>query len=99
MTESLTSATIQDRYAETDIAAYYESGLWQSASLFEIVSAQAAARPEKVFIFDSTTSYTYAQLRDQSLRLAAGLRRAGVGVGDRVVVQLLRDDIAKKLAG
>lgn len=88
MTESLTSASVRERYSEGDIAAYYEAGLWQSASLFEIASAQADVRPDKTFIFDSTTGYTYADLRDQSLRLAAGLRRAGIGRGDRVLVQL-----------
>lgn len=88
MTETLTSASIHDRYSESDIAAYYERGLWQSSSLFQIVAAQAEARPNKTFIFDSTTGYTYAQLREQALRLAVGLRRAGVGAGDRVVVQL-----------
>lgn len=88
MTESLTSASIRDRYTEDEITSYYDAGLWQTSSLFEIASAQADAGPDKTFIFDSSTGYTFAELRDRALRLAAGLRRAGVGRGDRVVVQL-----------
>jgi cyclohexanecarboxylate-CoA ligase len=52
------------------------------------VDIQAAQRPDKVFVTDATTSYTFSQLRDAARRLAAGLERLGIGKGDRVAVQL-----------
>lgn len=84
----LPTATVHDRYTSQEIETYYASGFWHDESLFDLVDAQAAARPDKVFIFDSTTELTYRDLRDQALRLALGLRRLGVGKGDRVAVQL-----------
>lgn len=41
-----------------------------------------------MFVSDATTSLTFAQLRDQAWRMAAGLARSGIASGDRVVVQL-----------
>ncbi|HET7399119.1 MAG TPA: AMP-binding protein [Intrasporangium sp.] len=82
------SASVSDRYTEEEVSGYYDAGYWRHESLYEDVVAQAEARPDKVFVFDSTTSYTYARLRDDALRLAAGLRRLGLERGDRVVVQL-----------
>ena len=82
------SATVSDRYSDDDVASFYESGYWRSESFFDDLVTQAEARPDKVFVFDSTTSYTYAELRDQTLRLAAGLRRLGIERGNRVVVHL-----------
>jgi cyclohexanecarboxylate-CoA ligase len=52
------------------------------------LEAQASLRPDKVFVTDSTTSYTFAGLREAASRLAAGLTRLGIGPGDRVAVQL-----------
>ena len=82
------SPTVTDRYSDEDVRSFYEAGYWRRESFYDDIVAQATARPDKVFAFDSTTSYTYAQLRDDALRLAAGLRRLGVQTGDRVVVQL-----------
>ncbi len=81
-------ATVADRYTEAQVKEYYDAGYWRHESFYEDVAAQAALRHDKVFIFDTTTSYTFAQLRDDALRLAAGLRRLGIDRGDRVVVQL-----------
>jgi cyclohexanecarboxylate-CoA ligase len=76
------------RYSETEIAEFYAGGYWHTSSLFEILEAQVAIAPDKRFVFDSSTSYTYRELRDTAVRLAAGLQRIGVSRGDRVVVQL-----------
>jgi cyclohexanecarboxylate-CoA ligase len=82
------TATVRDRYSDDEIRGFYEAGFWRKASFYDEVVAQAELRPDKVFVFDSSTSYTYAQLGDQALRLAAGLKRLGIERGDRVVVQL-----------
>jgi acyl-coenzyme A synthetase/AMP-(fatty) acid ligase len=81
-------ATVGDRYSDADIATFYETGRWRHETFFEVVEQQAARQPDKVFITDGTTSLTYRELRDSSLRLAAGFRRLGIGAGDRVSVQI-----------
>lgn len=81
-------ATVHDRYSDEEIARFYEQGLWQDYTLFAAVREQAEAQPRKVFGTDSMTSLTYAELRDQALELALGLVRRGIGVGDRVAVQI-----------
>lgn len=79
---------VRDRYSEADIAAYYEQGFWQDASFNQLVAAQVAKRGESPFVFDSTTSLTYREFGERALRLAVGLKRAGVARGDRVAAQL-----------
>jgi acyl-CoA synthetase (AMP-forming)/AMP-acid ligase II len=81
-------ATVHDRYTDEEIARFYEQGLWQDYTLFAAVREQAEAQPRKVFGTDSTTSVTYAELRDQALELALGLVRRDIGPGDRVAVQI-----------
>jgi acyl-CoA synthetase (AMP-forming)/AMP-acid ligase II len=85
---STPTVTVQDRYGDDEIAEYYDAGFWRSDTVFDNVSEQATVRPDKVLLFDSTHSYTYAELRDQGLRLAVGLRRLGIQPGDRVAVQI-----------
>src|SRR6266568_1428631 len=80
--------TVRDRYSGERIAGFYAAGYWQPASFNALVAEQAARRGDQVFVFDSTTSLTYAGFRDKALRLAVGLRREGLRPGDRVAVQL-----------
>ena len=80
--------TVRDRYSEERIAAFYAAGYWQPASFNALVAEQAARRGDQTFVFDSSTSLTYAGFRDKALRLAVGLRREGVRPGQRVAVQL-----------
>ena len=81
-------ATVRDRYSESDIAHYYETGLWRPDTFPDLVDQQVTERPDKVFVTDGTLTLTYREFRDGALRLAAGLRRTGLGPGDRVSVQL-----------
>lgn len=80
--------SVTDRYPADQIAALKAKGLWEDTTLFETISAQADAWGDKVYVFDSTSSITYAQLRDRVLRVAAGLKRAGVQQDERIAVQL-----------
>jgi cyclohexanecarboxylate-CoA ligase len=81
-------ATVHDRFTPEQLESFYADGLWREDTLFSAVEQQAAAQPDKVFVTDSTTSYTFAELRDSALRLAAGLVRRGVVAGDRVAIQV-----------
>jgi cyclohexanecarboxylate-CoA ligase len=82
------TTTVHDRYTQDQIESYYAAGLWQSKSFYGLLSEHAEARGDRRFCFDSTTSYTYGEYRDQVLRLAVGLKRQGIQPGDRVAVQL-----------
>ena len=81
-------ATVHDRYSDADIAHFYEAGLWRPETFPELADQQAQRWRDKVFVTDGTATLTYRELRDSALRLAAGLRRLGVGAGDRVSVQI-----------
>jgi acyl-CoA synthetase (AMP-forming)/AMP-acid ligase II len=81
-------ATVRDRYSDADIARFYEAGLWRPETFPELVDQQAEHRPDKVFVTDGTATLTYRELRDSAQRLAAGLKRMGIGSGDRVSVQI-----------
>jgi cyclohexanecarboxylate-CoA ligase len=84
----MTLATVTDRYSDEEIRSFYASGQWQTQTLFEVLDTQAAATPDRVFLTDDTSSLTYAELRDRALALAVGLRRRGIGPGDRVSAQI-----------
>src|SRR5699024_5518330 len=63
-------------------------GLWRSDTLYSTIEQQAGLRGDKVFGTDGTTSLTYRELHEQTLELAVGMRRHGIGPGDRVIMQL-----------
>lgn len=81
-------ATVHDRYREDDIAQFYADGLWRDETLPVLLEQQAGAHGDKIFGTDATTSVTYRELSDRSRDLAVGLRRRGVGPGDRIAVQI-----------
>ena len=83
-----TTTTVFDRLTAEQIADFHASGRWLSTSLTDLVLAQQDRRGDHVFVFDGTSSLTYAQFRERALRTAVGLQRAGIGPGDRVAVQL-----------
>ncbi len=80
--------TVHSRYSDEEIASFYASGHWQTSSFFDLATAQAGAHHDHTFVFDGTTSITYGEFRKRTVRLAAGLASVGVGLGDRVAVQL-----------
>jgi len=55
-----------------------------SRTLFELLREQAERAPDAPAALTVSSSVTYAQLLDGARRIAAGLRRRGVGHGDRV---------------
>ncbi|MEI2778283.1 MAG: AMP-binding protein [Tetrasphaera sp.] len=81
-------ATVADRYSPDDIARFYESGQWKPDTLFEMLQAQVAAQPDRVFITDDHQALTFTEMRDQAIAFAAGLHARGIAAGDRVAVQM-----------
>ena len=80
--------TIRDRYTDDQIAQFYDAGYWQVSSFAELIREQARQRPDKAFVFDNSTSLTFADFYERSLRLAVGFKRAGIQRTERVGVQL-----------
>jgi len=72
-----------------DVAARYRAaGLWEGRTITEVVAASALVRHDKAAVVDGERKVTYAQLVTLVDRLAVRLKREGLGVGDRVVMQL-----------
>jgi acyl-coenzyme A synthetase/AMP-(fatty) acid ligase len=80
--------TLEERYSPEQVRSFYESGVWLEDSFYGQASCQAEKRPDKVAFFDSASSLTYAEFREQILRLAVGLKRLGVQGGERVLAQV-----------
>ena len=69
-------------------AQYRQRGLWQGLTIGEMVERTARRLPDKVAVVLGDRRVRYAELVDASRRLAIGFVRAGIGRGDRVVMQL-----------
>lgn len=80
--------TLEARYSPKRIREYYDAGVWLPESFYDQAVRQAEARGDKVYVFDSDTSLTFAEFRLEVLRLAVGLKRRGVNKGDRVLAQM-----------
>lgn len=79
---------VRDRYTDDEISSYYEAGFWQPLGFTALITEQADQRPDATFVFDDSTTYTFSEVREQVLRLAAGLQRSGLRRGERIAVQL-----------
>jgi 2,3-dihydroxybenzoate-AMP ligase len=71
-----------------DAARYRRTGLWVGRTITEVVAAMAEQQPAKVAVVDGDRQTSYAALTALVDRLAARLRRDGLGGRDRVVMQL-----------
>ncbi|HSB99177.1 MAG TPA: AMP-binding protein, partial [Burkholderiaceae bacterium] len=69
-------------------AQYRQRGLWEGLTIGEMVERTARRLPDKVAVVLGDRRVRYAELVEASRRLAIGFVRAGVGRGDRVVMQL-----------
>jgi acyl-CoA synthetase (AMP-forming)/AMP-acid ligase II len=65
-----------------------DSGQWLDVTLHQGFDEIVARDPSKVAIITPERSYTYAEFKQESDALAAGLLGAGIGTGDIVAVQL-----------
>jgi cyclohexanecarboxylate-CoA ligase len=79
---------LKDRYNEDDIGTFRRQGWWEDKVVADYIDRAVDDRPNSLCVADEHTTYTYAQARDRAWRLAEGLANLGVGLGDRVVVQM-----------
>ncbi len=64
------------------------AGEWRDETFFEILSARAAAHPEREVFVDGQGRITYGELKDKVERCAAFLRSIGIARDDVVTIQL-----------
>jgi len=67
---------------------FYRDGAWRASLLVDQLDEWAAAEPEAVCLHEGDTVLRVGDLRDRSLQLARRLRVLGLGMGDRIAVQL-----------
>lgn len=75
-------------WPEATAARYRAAGLWDGSTLFGLLEASAARWPDKAALVAGPRRLSYAELQQQSTRLAARLLGLGLAPRDRVVVQL-----------
>jgi 2,3-dihydroxybenzoate-AMP ligase len=75
-------------WPEATAARYRPAGRWDGSTLFGLLEAAAARWPDKAALVAGPRRLSYAELRQQSTRLAARLLDLGLAPRDRVVVQL-----------
>lgn len=80
---------LEDRYAP-----------WTARTTAQLFDRWATSDPDRPFVLGQDAEFSYGQMREYSLRLAAGLAAVGVRPGDRVAVDMANfaDLIALKLA-
>ena len=76
------------RLTDDLIARYQQSGHWGSETFYAILSARAAAHPDRIAIVDRGRRVSYAELKTRVDRVAAGFAALGIGSGDVVTIQL-----------
>ncbi|MFD3440306.1 (2,3-dihydroxybenzoyl)adenylate synthase [Streptomyces sp. NPDC058685] len=84
---TLDAPTWPAAYAER----YRAAGYWQGETFGQMLAARAQEFPDRVAVVDPAGEgrrWTYGELDRRADRLAAGFLAAGIGPGDRVVVQL-----------
>ncbi|WP_181771215.1 (2,3-dihydroxybenzoyl)adenylate synthase [Amycolatopsis pittospori] len=69
-------------------ARYRASGYWRGQTFGALLTSLAEAYAERLAVIGETARWTFAELDERAHRLAAGFAGAGIGAGDRVVVQL-----------
>jgi len=74
-------------HTDEDGARYRQMGLWQDRSLPEFVDQWADERPDSLAISDGGFSWTYADFRTLSLKMAQLLLDLGVQRRDVVAIQ------------
>jgi 2,3-dihydroxybenzoate-AMP ligase len=72
-----------------DLAAQYRKlGYWTDELMVDALRGSALRNPHKIALVDGDTRLSYAQLFERADALAVNLRKLGLQVDDRVVVQL-----------
>ncbi|WP_405432230.1 (2,3-dihydroxybenzoyl)adenylate synthase [Streptomyces anulatus] len=72
----------------TDAEKYRNAGYWRGESFAQFLSTRTRAYGDRTAVVDDRTRLSYAELDEQSDRVARGLVALGIAAGDRVLVQL-----------
>lgn len=67
---------------------YRDQGLWSGERLYDALWATCQAQPTRLAVVSAEEQTNYADLFSRSAEIAARLDHCGIGVGDRVVIQL-----------
>ncbi|MGD0231913.1 MAG: AMP-binding protein [Syntrophorhabdales bacterium] len=76
------------RHSQDQIEKYTNKRWWSGLTLGDILDRVADVFPTKEAVVDDRVRITYAELRERTERLAAGLMRAGIKQGECVMLQL-----------
>lgn len=80
------NADLDARIAKSREALEARIGTWQRRTLAETFDAAAREFPDRPYVITEQGTLTYAQVQEQSERIAAGLIALGVERGDRVAL-------------
>ena len=86
-----TAVKIVDLIPAHDRREWARTGIYPCKPAFDLFYSRALSTPGKAAIHTPQDSLTYGELLDAVLRLANGLRRAGIVSGDVVAYQLCND--------
>lgn len=75
-------------WPETFSRKYRDKAYWQGENLFSILQRSADCWPDKCAIVCETRQWTYLELKNKALQLAAGFQQLGLKKGDKVILQL-----------
>ena len=68
---------------------YRAEGLWTDRLLTDYLETAVERSPDKIAVIDERYDpITYAELADQTYRLAAALQAQGIGRGDKFIIAL-----------
>jgi 2,3-dihydroxybenzoate-AMP ligase len=90
MTETAARAGLTD-YPREFARRYRTAGLWSDLTIARQFRATADAAPDRPAVIGPSGSLTYAELDEQTDRIAVGLRAAGLQPGERVLLQVNND--------
>jgi fatty-acyl-CoA synthase len=79
-------ATVTPNERRSQLAARYP--FWTPMTLSESLDRAAERYSDRPLVVTDAKTYSYREIRDCSIRLAAGLRALGIGQGDKVAVVL-----------
>jgi 2,3-dihydroxybenzoate-AMP ligase len=78
----------EQTWSDAESERYRAAGHWQGVTFGASLRQAAAGHGHRVALVDGDRRWTYADLDAEADRVAHGLRGLGIGLGDRVVVQL-----------
>jgi acyl-CoA synthetase (AMP-forming)/AMP-acid ligase II len=70
------------------VEGFYRAGAWRTGLLVDHLDQWAAAEPDAIYLYEGNATLRVGELRARSEALARRLHVLGLGLGDRIAVQL-----------